>query len=121
MVESLEVIPVSNLAETVAFFQGHLEIDPAPSRLDELFQTLSQYDLCYSDVRGQELAKRDLVIAAARAHNLLMLGPPGSGKTGHMAPHPTLDPATRSQRDMLFRRGNAPVSAIDPAFFLLNA
>jgi magnesium chelatase family protein len=73
--EELEVIPVSSLAEAAAFFAGHLDIDPVPSRLQELFNTLSRYDDDYSDVRGQELAKRALVIAAAGAHNLLMLEP----------------------------------------------
>ena len=53
------------LAEAAAFFAGHLDIDPVPSRLQELFNTLSHYDDDYSDVRGQELAKRALVIAAA--------------------------------------------------------
>jgi magnesium chelatase family protein len=105
VVEELEVIPVSSLAEAVAFFAGHLDIDPTPSRLQELFNTLSHYDDDYADVRGQELAKRALVIAAAGAHNLLMLGPPGSGKTEYIPRHRTLDPAaaSRGSRNSLSR------------------
>jgi magnesium chelatase family protein len=44
VVEELEVIPVSSLAEAAAFFAGHVDIDPTPSRLQELFNTLSRYD-----------------------------------------------------------------------------
>ena len=95
VVEELEVIPVSSLSEAAAFFAGHLDIDPTPSRLQELFNTLSHYDDDYVDVRGQELAKRALVIAAAGAHNLLMLGPPGSGKSEYIPQHATIDPAAR--------------------------
>jgi hypothetical protein len=101
VVEELEVIPVSSLAEAAAFFAGHLDIDPTPSRLQELFNTLSRYDDDYADVRGQELAKRALVIAAAGAHNLLMLGPPGSGKTEYIPRHRTLDPAAHPGRNIL--------------------
>jgi predicted ATPase with chaperone activity len=98
VVESLEVISVSNLAETLAFFQGELDIDAVPSRLDELFRSLSNYDVCYSDVRGQALVKRALTIAAAGSHNLLMLGPPGSGKTMYMARYRTDDPSIHATR-----------------------
>jgi magnesium chelatase family protein len=100
VVEELEVIPVSSLAEAAAFFAGHLDIDPTPSRLQELFNTLARYDDDYADVRGQELAKRALVIAAAGAHNLLMLGPPGSGKIEYIPRHRTLDPAALLYVDM---------------------
>jgi magnesium chelatase family protein len=95
VVEELEVIPVSSLAEAAAFFAGHLDIDPVPSRLQELFNTLAHYDDDYCDVRGQELAKRALVIAAAGAHNLLMLGPPGSGNREYILQLTTVDPAAR--------------------------
>ncbi|MEO1616004.1 MAG: YifB family Mg chelatase-like AAA ATPase [Planctomycetota bacterium] len=81
VVEGLDVIPVESLAQAVAFFSEELDIAPAPSRLVELFDEHSAYDVDFGDVRGQESAKRAITLAAAGAHNIVMIGPPGSGKT----------------------------------------
>ena len=92
VVEDIEVIPISSLSEAVGFLTGQIRIEPVPSKLDEVFQTYSRYDVDFSDVRGQELAKRALMLAAAGAHNLIMLGPPGSGKTMLAKRLPTILP-----------------------------
>lgn len=81
VVEGLEVIAVESLTQAVAFFAGQVDIEPEPCRVDQLFNEYGSYDIDFADVRGQEMAKRAITIAAAGAHNLLMLGPPGSGKT----------------------------------------
>jgi magnesium chelatase family protein len=81
VVEDIEVIPVASLGQAVAFFSGQIDIDPATANLTELFGNLGEYEEDFRDVRGQEMAKRAITIAAAGGHNLLMLGPPGGGKT----------------------------------------
>ena len=92
VVERIEVIPVASLPQAVAFLSGEIDIEPTPSRLGELFQSFSTYEVDYSDVRGQEMAKRALTVAAAGGHNLLMVGPPGSGKTMLAKRVPTILP-----------------------------
>lgn len=92
VVEGLEVIPVESLAQAVAFFSGEIELHPAPSGIEELFEQYSVYDVDFGDVRGQESTKRAMTLAAAGRHNLIMIGPPGSGKTMLAKRMPTILP-----------------------------
>ena len=92
VVESIEVIPVASLGEAVGFFAGELDIPRAPTRVDEWFDRFANYDIDFADVRGQEAAKRALLIAAAGGHNVAMLGPPGGGKTMLAKRIPTILP-----------------------------
>ena len=92
IVKDLEIIPVIKLSEIIDYINGKIEITPVKNNVEKMLREEEKSGIDFSDVKGQEEVKRALEIAAAGAHNCLLIGSPGAGKTMLSRRIPTILP-----------------------------
>ncbi len=92
LAEGIEVIPIENLRQCCDYINGKCHIERYKTDIESYMKKSRSYALDFADVKGQENAKRALLIAAAGMHNIIMSGPPGSGKTMMAKRLPTIMP-----------------------------
>src|ERR1700704_412063 len=92
MVDKIDIYGVQNLRQTFEFMRGELALLPTRGDLTDFFATHQNYEVDFSEVKGQSHVKRAIEIAVAGGHNILMIGPPGSGKSMLSKRIPTIIP-----------------------------
>ena len=108
------VYGVSSLSEALAILTGDARQRPYELNVEEVFRSNANYGVDFADVRGQDHAKRALEVAASGGHNLLMVGPPGSGKTMLARRLPTILPAPTLQEALATTKIHSVAGVLPP-------